>query len=511
MTKQSILMGAAILFIASLFNRILSFGYRVAIIRIVGDEGIGLYEMVFPIYVMVLVLATAGIPLAMSKLVSAEMAKNNIAGAYKIMKIATVFLMISGSFFTLGLYLVLPYLVDRAFADPRVYLILKTMIPGILLVSISSVFRGFFQGLQQMTPTAITQIVEQITRVAVGIYLSLLLLPHGLEYGVVGIAIGMVAGEAVGLLTIYAIYRRKRPTPPNYQSSLRSVTILKNIHELSIPITLTRIVSSVIMSIEAMLIPQRLQAAGFTFREATSLYGQYSGIAMSLLVLPTVFTISLAVTLIPSISEAVAKNNIRSIQQRTMLSIAMTFMIGIPSALVFFVLAENFTVALFNNREAGQVLRILALGGVFLYLHQTCSGILQGLGEVKIPLINSIVGGAIRLGGIYLLAAIPSYGIKGVAIAVNLSFLTVAFLNLLALGKLVNFELDVKNSIVKPLIASLVMLLVIIQLKKQLLVTGSDLGSLLLICTAAAGVYFLMLVLTGAVNLKSIILRLKRW
>ncbi|MDW7675017.1 MAG: polysaccharide biosynthesis protein, partial [Bacillota bacterium] len=403
MKKQSFFLGAIILVIASFINRIIGFVYRILAVRLVGAEGIGLYEMVFPVYIMVLVLATAGFPLAISRLVSVQMAKNNIAAAYKIFKVSLFFLFCSGLFFSFALYYLLPYLLDFAFQDDRVYLIFKTMIPAIFIISVSSAFRGFFQGLHQMWPTALTQTIEQLVRVFIGLSLAVYLIPRGIEYGVVGLAVGMVMGEVIGLAFIVLIYLKKRPVYVPGGENISLFYILKDIHHLSVPITITKTFATVILAIEAMLLPKRLAVAGLSLREATTVYGQYSGMALSLLVLPTILTISLAVTLVPAIAEAHAQRNRYAISTRVHNSIKLTILVGIPSSIVFYCFGPEITSLLFNNQDSGYMLRILALGGIFLYLQQTTSGILQGLGEVRAILQNTLIGGLVRLGGIYYL------------------------------------------------------------------------------------------------------------
>lgn len=504
MKKQSFVLGAIILVVASFINRIIGFIYRVMSIRLVGAEGIGLYEMVFPVYIMFLVLATAGIPLAISKLVSAEIAKNNSAGAYKIFKISLCVLVFSGAFFTCVMYLIFPFLLEVAFSDTRVNLVFKTMIPAVFFISISSAFRGFFQGLQQMLPTALTQVVEQLVRVTVGLFLAKHLIIYGLEYAVTGMAIGMVCGEIVSLIVIMIFFFKNKPLYITTGSrNISTWTILQDIHRLSIPITLTRVFATTILAIEAFILPQRLQVAGMNYREATAIYGQYSGMALSLLVLPTVLTISLAITLIPAISEASAKNNKMLINRLIDRSLILTLLIGIPSSIYFYLFGSDLTYLLFNNKEAGALLKSLSLCCIFLYIQQTTTGILQGLGAVKISLQNTLVGGSIRLVGIYFLTAIPHYGINGAIVAINMSFITMAFLNLVSIAKLTGLNINLGKNL-KPILCGFFLLLFTVFLSK-LQISANPTLNLLIVLTMASLFYLLSLLLFGIIKFKHLI------
>jgi stage V sporulation protein B len=506
MNKQSFIIGALILVIAGFINRIIGFAYRVVIIRILGAEGIGLYEMVFPVYIMILVLATAGIPLAISKLVSARIAKNDSAGAYKIFKIALLFLFCSGLLFSVGLYFLLPFLMKIAFTDPRVEIILQTMIPAIFFISVSSAFRGYFQGLQQMMPTALTQTIEQITRVLIGLYFARYLLPYGLEYGVTGLALGMVLGEFMGLVVMLIIFlRKKRRLLITSKPSLPTLNILTDLFSLSIPITLTRAFATIILALEAIILPQRLMATGITLQETATIYGQYSGMALPLLVLPTIMTISLAITLVPAISEAAAQKNYFAISSRIHKSVQLTILLGIPSSIVFYFWGPELTLLLFNNKEAGYILKILALGSIFLYLQQTTSGILQGLGQVKAILINSVVGGLIRLGGIYFLAAIPSYGITGALLAVNTSFVAMAVLNNISIAKVTGIRIELKNNIFKPFLCGILTAFFAKGMISNVINLENNVLNLLVTIILTLAIYFCFLLLFNVISINSLI------
>lgn len=457
MSRQSFLYGAMVLLLSSLFNRILGFIYQILMIRLILPEGIGLFNMVYPIYVLVLVMATAGIPVAISKLVAEEMAKNNLRGAYRIFNICFTILIFSSTTSTILCFQGAPFLLKYVFPNPKVFYIFLSLLPGIIIVSLCSAFRGFFQGLQKMTPTAMTQSLEQLVRVIFGLIFAYLLLPRGVEYAAIGASIGVVIGEIAGFISIAAIFFRSRPLIPADLTMAPVEPVSRSagrIFNLAVPVTLTRFVSTTLLSVDAVLIPQRLQVNGLGLTEATAAYGQFVGISESLFFTPGIITVSLATALIPAVSDALALNNIKLVCARCEEAIRITLLAGLPSAMIFYLLAEDLCGLIFGYPEAGASLKILALGGPFLYIQQTTTGILHGLGEASRPFRNLVFASVFKIIGIYYLTGLPQMGIRGTAAALVVGYVVMAWLNLADIRQLTGFKLDINNSLLKPLIAA---------------------------------------------------------
>ena len=390
---QKFIRGALLLMMANFITRIIAFFYRVYIVRLIGSEGIGLYEMVFPVYSLILVITTAGIPMAVSKLISEAYAKKNTNLAKKIFFISSIFLIASGVVSTVVIIWFVPYLATKTFSDTRVYWPFLATTPAIFIVAVGSVYRGYFQGIQDMLPSSLSLVFEQIVRFIVGIYLATLLLRFGVEFSAAGLALAMVCGEMAGLITLLIFFKgNKEFTAPSWGESYSFVKIIHAIYTLAVPVTLTRVMLSTSLTLQAILIPKRLVLAGNTIREATQLFGQFSGMAFSLINLPTVITVSLAVSLVPAISEAVAWNNFTLIRKRINQSFRITILTAVPVAVIFMNLAKEIMQILYHSTEASNILKFLATGCPFFYLQQTTGGILQGLGRVDVIFRNALVG-----------------------------------------------------------------------------------------------------------------------
>ena len=432
MRKTSLKSGAIVLIIAGFINRIIGFIYKVLMVRLVGSEGIGLFQMVLPVFSFILVLTTAGIPPTISKLVSENIALGKVYKAKKIFRVAVLMLTLTSLVLTILSWLTVPYVVNNFFADSRVYWAYLTVLPSIVVISFSSVFRGYFMGNKEMFPSATSQVIETVVRFCIGLLSASYLYQFGLEFAIMGFSIGIVLGEIAGLISLFLFYRRQNFHLISAQGS--ALEILRHMYGLALPITINRMIATLVFSLHAIIIPMRLHDAGYTIREATALYGQLSGIAYTIISLPTIVTVSLAITMVPAISEAQAANNYLLIKKRSSLALKYTLLAGIPWAVIFYVLPFHLTSFLFKSPEAGIPLKMLAFGCIFIYLQQTTNGILQGLGKVNKILINSLAGAFINIIGVYFLTA-TSMGIKGTALALNISALVVTGLNIFSLLK----------------------------------------------------------------------------
>lgn len=463
LTKQSFVKGAAILTLAGLSVRGVGAVFRIVLAILITDEGVGLYQMAYPVYSTLLAISTAGIPIAISKLVAENVTYGNYRGAYRIFKTALFLLALFGLIVSLVLYQGADYFARAIAMDERAYLPLISISPAIFLVSVMSAYRGFFQGQQQMIPTAFSQIAEQLGRVVIGLVLVVLLLPRGLAYAAAGASFGAAAGALCGLCVLVVTWwqQRKgylrhmqRQTAVDHQSF---ASIIKKIFSLAVPITLGSLVMPLISIVDLSVVPLRLRAAGFDISRATALYGQLAGMATPIIHIPTIITVSLAISLVPAISSALALHKTHLLQARAYLAMRLTLLLGIPSAFGLYLLAEPICVLIFNNAEAGGVLAVSALGVIFLTLYQTTSAILQGLGRMMIPVINLFWGALVKTGVTWLLTARPDFNVRGAALATVLGFGIAALLNVYQVQRLTGMPMRPLETIFKPLLASAVM------------------------------------------------------
>ncbi|MDI3548636.1 MAG: stage sporulation protein [Halanaerobiales bacterium] len=513
MKKQSFLQGALILMIAGFINRIMGFLLRIILVRLVGDEGLGLFQMVYPLFMTLLLISTAGFPVSISKLIPERLAKNNLEGSYDLLKVTLVFVCLTSFTVSLLLYFSAEFIAEHIYSDERTYLIILAIIPCLFMSPMTASFRGFFQGFHTMIPTALSQIVEQLSRVAATLILIDMVSYLGLKYQAASIALGISIGEFSGLLIliilfIHHLYSPKSNTREKTQkikqkSKHNYFNDLKEICSLAIPITLGRIVNSLMISGEAILIPRQLQISGFSVKEATSLYGQLSGMVEQLLYLPTVITIALTTSLIPNISDAYARNNIDKIKNNYQDVIRITTYLGLPITIIFFTRGSEICQLLFGYPEAGTILAIMAFSSTFIYFLQVSSGMLNGLGKPQLALLNLSIGSLLKLIGIFFLTRQPELGIQGAAISISLGYMLSALLNFITIGHNIGYGLNVKQCFLKPMFSSSILLIINPYLTKIIKLLpykpGSHLETLIVLFLLII-IYLLIMVLIRAIT-----------
>ena len=311
MGKDKFLKGALILTVAGLMVKVIGSVNRILLSRLLGGEGIGLYQMAYPIYLLMLSVCSAGVPVAVSIIVAEKVAKNDYAQAHRIFKVTLGLMAVFGLFFALTLYGLAGCLVSSGWIrDGRAYYALVVLTPAVFFSSILASFRGYFQGYQMMTPPAVSQILEQLVRVLVMIGLAYFLLPRGLEYAAAGAAFGAVPGGLTGLLVLTWFYRKarkewKRKIEEQTETVAESVgSIARRLVLLAIPVSCANLLIPVTSSIDMLLVPNGLGRAGFGVEAATTLFGYLTGMAQPLLMMATIPTLSLAASLVPAVSEA---------------------------------------------------------------------------------------------------------------------------------------------------------------------------------------------------------------
>lgn len=454
--------GAAILTAAGLTAKVMGFVYRVILTRIIGTEGMGLYQMAYPIYTTLLVVSRSGIPVSLAKLISARIALGERKTAFKIFRVGRYLSLGVGFFFSLLMAFLAKPLVNIFNWDPRAYYAVLAISPAIFFVSIMATYRGFFQGLQNMVPTAYSQVIEQLVRMITMVTLVYFLVPYGLGFAAAGATFGAVTGSVAGLLTLLYVYYKRKKHIWNYVQigsidTLDSWKIIKDIAALGIPITFGALVQPLMTLVDTIIVPNRLQVAGFTIEKTTRLFGDLAAVAMTLVNFPTIITVSLAASLVPAISEAFALKEDNLIKARTQTGLRLAILLGLPSSVGLYVLARPLSRVIFAAPDAAIPLRVVAWGVLFIALQQTSSAILQGIGKTGIPARNLLLGAITNAFINYTLTGLPSFGIRGAALGTVAGFAVAALLNLFSVKKYTHFDFKVKVLVIKPVLAVFLM------------------------------------------------------
>jgi len=442
--KQSFIQGAMILLAAGLLNRLLGFVPRIALPRMIGAEGVGLIQLVFPFMIVLLTIISGGIPLAVAKLVAEADSRDDRDSVRRILRIA-VTISLSISLAAAAACLALSdFISTRLMTDPRVHSAFLAMIPVLPLAALSSVWRGYFQGKQNMIPTALSQTSETVFRIVLTLLFAWMLLPYGLEMAAAGGVLGMVAGELAGLLVLWfqLVRDRRKPAEADYSGSKRKKGYARELLQTAVPVTGSKMIGSLSYLLESILTVRSLTLAGVAAAGATAQYGALQGMVIPLLLLPGALTYSLAVSLVPSLSEAASRGDWATIHARLHQSMKLAVMTGAPFVVLMGLLAGPLCTLLYGNDSMADMLRWMAPLAIFLYMQAPLQAALQALDRPGTALFNTFAGAAVKLLLIAKLASDPRFGISGAVIAISVNMMLVTLLHWISVAKLTGFRMQ---------------------------------------------------------------------
>ena len=468
---EKFLKGTFILTIASFVVKVIGSLNWIFVSRILGGEGIGLYQMAFPIYFFAMTISQAGVPVAISIITAERVALNDIYGAKRVFRISMALMLVTGIFFSVLTYFAADWLIEWQFIrDARAHLSVVALAPTVFFVTFLASSRGYLQGWQRMTPTAVSQIVEQIFRVITMIVLADLFLPMGLEYASAGASLGALAGAVTGLIVLVYFHIKLNKEidikygldlKPTEQSKNESAfNIMKRIFTLSLPVSAASIMLPVVSNLDLMIVPQRLEVAGYSVHQATELFGYLTGMAVPLVNLATILTASLAVSIVPAISEARALKDTTRIYRQTAAAVRISNFVCFPAFVIVFLLATPIASLIYNAPGAGPAVMISAVSIILLGLHQVSTGVLQGLGHTTIPMVNMILAAAAKVALNWTLTAIPWLGIMGAAWATAADMGVAAFINLYFIYKYIGYKMEL-GQLIKTISSAAVMAVVV--------------------------------------------------
>ena len=431
-----------------------------------GDVGNGIYGSGYQIYAMLLTISSIGVPNAISKLISEKVAVDDYKGAHRIFRISLLTFGLIGLTGTLILFLG-AHAIAESIQVPEAVLSLQVLSPSITFVTIASVLRGYFNGLDKVSVTAKSQSLEQVFKTLITILaVHFIGMNTGLNTTLMAAGANLATTLSVVLSFLYILmyYRNFRKivipkikeTNQNYKYE-RVKKIVRNILLVSIPITLSAIMSTLSKIVDIVTVVRGLKNF-LPDIAAKAQYGILAGKVDTLATLPLSFNIAFATALVPSVSGLMAKGDSQTASKRISLSLLITMLLGLPCTFGMMTLAQPIINLLFPNApEGGFLLQIFSLTIIFAVLMQTTNGALQGLGKIKVPAITSFIGVMLKLILNLILVPNPTFGVNGAAIASVVNNFFAFLLSFIVLRRTIKLNLNFIKFIVKPIIATAVM------------------------------------------------------
>lgn len=464
--KQNFLQGAAILTFGTLLVKLIGALYKIPMNRIIGTEGFGHFNVAYSIYNVLLMISSTGLPIAVSRMISEASTLGHKRQVQKIYSISLKVFLIIGFICTGGMLIFAPQLAN-IMRDPDAVWAIAALAPSVLFACIICPIRGYFQGQQYMTPTAISQIIEAVFKLIVGLGLVYVILGIGLGVAEAagGAIMGVTMGTVFAAIYLYWEYRKKRIrlTPEDMSGPVKSTkATLKELLTLAVPITIGSAGLQIFNAIDTMIIQGRLQdAIGMTAREATAMFGTYSA-AQTFYMLPSALIAPLAISIIPSVTEALTLQNFRKARAAEESAIRMTALIGLPCAAGMAVLAGPIQAFAYDYDAetlsvAGPILALLGIAVIFNCMVTVTTAILQAHGRVNVPIYTTLVGGVVNIITDYVLIGMGAIHIYGAAIATIAYCAVITILNILAMRGALQLPPRVLKQFVKPLVATAAM------------------------------------------------------
>ncbi len=504
---QNYMHGAAILAVGVVIMKILGFIYKIPLGNILGDEGFSMFTSAYNIYYVFFTLATAGLPVALSRLVAEADANGRAKQEEKTFRVALLTFFVIGTVFALILYLFPNWLADNYLENPDAAPSIRAMAPSILLVCLVSAYRGYCQGNGNMLPTTVDEVLEVLFKVISGLILAAVIMNMGLGKpaasagAIFGVSIGSVV--SLGYMIIYkrrnydvlsAPYtggRAPNDIPEDDDEVDDALTIVRKILTIGIPIAFGACIMALLNSVDSKLCMNRLQsAAGFSYLEAKVLYGVY-GKAQTLFNLPAAFITPLTIAIVPAISGAIARGNRGEAMKTAEDSMRISAAIALPMGVGLAVLSYPIMNILYpNSNEAGPgLLSIMGVASFFVCLVLMENAILQASGKEKLTMVTLISGGLIKIIVNWFLVAQRPINIYGAPVGTLVSYFFMAALDFVFMCVTLREKPRALRVFAGPLGASLLMgasAWAIYGLAGRFIGTGSYFGMLLSMALAIA-------------------------
>ena len=451
MAKDSLIKGTVILAAAALVARFLGLIQKVPLQHILGDDGLATYGIAYSVYSMLLIVATAGIPSALSKLVSERYAIGSFGDAQRIYRAAVWFAVVTGVTSSLLLFVFAPAYANGIAKDPHSSLAIRAIAPALLIFPLIAIMRGYFQGRQVMKAGALSQIFEQIVRVTTAVGIACILMLHGQpkETIAAGASFGAVTG-AVAALIVMLVYQRSKNredireglTPQAAGAAGASPLGYKQIYRmlllLSIPISIISLAVPMVYFIDNStvigLLEGRIGAA-----EAKEQLGILTGKAQSLAGIPPILAIALSTSVVPVVSSAYARQDDAEVADKSSLALRIAVITGLPVVIALSVAAESVIGFLFRDAVGWEIASMLTATTMFQIVMMTSSSILMGLGQTMVPMLYVVAGIAVKLAGNMLLG--PVFGMPGILMSTLICFALIMGLNLCRLRRMVPYRI----------------------------------------------------------------------
>jgi O-antigen/teichoic acid export membrane protein len=479
--------GAAMLGAAAIISKLLGTLQKIPLQNIAGDEAYGIYTAVYPFYILILFLATAGFPIAVSTFVAKSLANGNIIAARQVLRVAIILLSISGiagfALLYFGAGTIASWIGNKETVPA-----IQSVSFALLFVPVMASLRGYFQGSRDMTPTAVSQVVEQFIRVGTMIAVLILLTSWDISASWIaaGATFGAVTGALAGLFVMLMYWHKherlqghnwRNQASNSDQPTERFGPLARRMLLFAIPVCMGAIAVPLMSIVDTFTLPRLLHEPGMSDLDVMTEFGIYAR-GLPLVQMVAMLVSSISVALVPAIAEARASNDWNSLQHRAEMSIRLTWIVGVAASTGLAITALPVNIMLYENAQGTMAIAIVAFTAMFSTMNITTTSVLQGIGAVTLPVIHLLIAAVTKIALNFLL--VPLWGIHGAALAAVIAFAVATILNVIVVRRAIGVRLRVNVYFIRTGIALAVMaalLLIVVWGAPALITALSDVST----------------------------------
>ncbi len=450
MKARQFIRNMIILTAGSVALRLIAIGFSAWLSRKIGSEGMGLFQLIFSVYSFASTIATSGIYLAVTRLVSEEIGRGSYARANDAMRVCMIYGVIVSAAAAAFLWYGAPFIGTRILGDARTIRSMRVLSAALPFMAFSCSLRGYFFAIRQVWKTNSSQILEQLIRIVVVSIAFQFVLPNGLEWACTGIALGSVVSEGLTFfytLTLYLWDKRQRRFSPEKVGATAG-----NVLHIAVPVALSNYLKEALVTLENILIPRGFRKYGADSALALSQYGMMSAMVMPILNFPAALITSFASLLVPEVAEWRATGRESEIDRLTEQVLRITLLFALPVSALFICFGVQLGSAVYDNRQVGQMLWVMAPLTPILYLDTVADALLKGMDEQLSVLRYSIIDSGLSVVLLYTL--LPVFGLQGYITVLFFTSFVNASLSISRLTQVVRISFSLREWIGKPLLAA---------------------------------------------------------
>lgn len=469
MSKDNFFKNSFLLTASNITTGIISFIFSIYLSKVIGAEGMGLYNLVMPIYNLFICVMTAGVAASISQLSAVYKSKNENGNLVRTIKVISGFNFVWAIFIAILVFFAAPIIGEYGIKDIRTVDAIRVTCPAMVFIALSNILKGYFWGTSKIVAPSVIDIFEKTLRIFTIAILIYAFNATNLTVLVTLCYVSLALGELQSLLLLFIYYKKSiKKLPKTYERPERRSQLLFNVLVVSLPLTLNGFLSNIFNTISTLVVPRCLVTAGFTHSESLSMIGKFAGMAMMIIGIPLIVVSSINILLIPDLSQTMNKGNYFDAACRIKKVLKISLLLGLATTIICLIIPNSLGEMFYQRNDLGNYIKAAGLCAPVFFISVPMSSILNGLNKQGIILRNSVLVAILELIGLYIFTSLPKINIYGYAITLFLTSLFSIIINMYEIKKHIDLNISITNIIIYLLLTLLTYLVFKVFLLKLL-------------------------------------------